>query len=225
MSTSPTPGAGAWRFPKWYSADTCGARVQATDVADAHRIRYAAGAIQKELGAQGYIEGPIRGDGHYGQKTTAGIVAFQHHHRLLGDGQAGPKTLAAMCWPVILFFQNLVVIPDRLLLGMVRLESGMDPGAQGADRTKSTDRGLAQISDVSFPQITDAQAYGDIRFALAFGANNIRDAFDKLHLWDPAVAWHNNPSKARAWAVNGEPPDQQIADYVRLVREYAARPV
>ena len=235
MTTSSVPGASAWRRPPWYSVDTCGGRLNAVDDADGKRIRLAAGAIQEELELQGYL-GPGAHDGHYGPKTDAAIKAFQRQHGLVVDGAAGPKTLLRLCYPVIYFFQAIARprIPDNLLLGLLRLESGVDPGAQGVDRTRSTDRGLGQISDVSFPHITDAQAYGDIRFSIAFGAGQLIGAkrrqtdaqtFADMGAWDCAIANHNNPSKADAWFDTGSPPDHQISEYVRLVRVYAAKPI
>jgi hypothetical protein len=206
--------------------------VAATDAADARRIRFAAGAIQKELSLQGFIEGPVRGDGHFGVRTTAGIVACQREHKLTPDGLAGRNTLAHLCWDPIEDYELFLKIPDHLLYGQLALESGMDPGAQGLDRRKSTDRGLAQISDEYHPEVSNAQAYGDIRFSIHFTALSMitagpgsGDSYAARGLWDCAVAAHNNPSKARDWFRDGSPPDEQIESYVRLVRKSGTPPV
>jgi hypothetical protein len=129
-------------------------------------------------------------------------------------------------------YQRFLGIPDNILFGQLRLESGCDPGAQGLDRKRSTDRGLAQISDEFHPEVSNAQAYGDIRFSIHFTALSMVEArpssdFDTyaaLGKWDCAIAHHNSPAKARRLFHDGTG-DEQITSYVSLVRKNAALPL
>lgn len=47
--------------------------------------------LQKNLNQLGY--GPLKVDGHFGEKTEASVIRFQRDNGLLDDGWAGPRTL------------------------------------------------------------------------------------------------------------------------------------
>jgi hypothetical protein len=255
VTTSETPGAGAWVRPHYYSRTTVGRDISsAVDGVDKRRIRLAAGSIQRELMIRGYLPITSHCDGVFGPKTHAAIKTFQARWNatkpasepaLDVDGAVGPKSMRALCWPLIVAEQSFgpyldppqVAIPDNLLYGEIALESNFDPGAQGEDRTRSTDRGLAQISDEAFEWVLDSTAYGDIRFSIAFAGLHMRQSrrreadaqsYGEQGHWDEAIANHNNPTKADEWYDTGvapvgpnEQPPGQIANYVRLVRKLA----
>lgn len=142
---------------------------------------------------------------------------------MTADGVVGPRTAKRL---FVLFTDDAerkLQIPDHLLRGLITLESGWDPGAQG--RADDRDRGLAQVNSRWHPDVTDEMAYGRPRWAVNWAGKRLRDAYDSLKVesFDPAIAFHNNPQKAQEWARDGKAPDDQIATYVRLVREAAAR--
>jgi peptidoglycan hydrolase-like protein with peptidoglycan-binding domain len=233
MTTLTRPGAGAWVRPRWYDVTTCGASVHGIDDSDAQRIRYAAGAVQRELVQLGYLSPNARCDGHYGPLTDAAIKSFQADHGLAADGGAGPKTLLEMVVPLTDAYEHFG-IPDHLLRGMIRLESGCDPGAEGVIRTYGTDMGLAQINDEANPTIPRSLAYGDMRFSVNFAAGRLFTAkrrqsddqtYAQQHRWDCAVLDHNSPANADHLYDTGEYPNDDAAKYVRLVREYGAKAV
>jgi len=51
-------------------------------------------ALQQALAAKGFNPGAV--DGSFGGGTQAAVIAFQNSEGLLADGQAGPRTLAAL---------------------------------------------------------------------------------------------------------------------------------
>jgi hypothetical protein len=223
-------GAGAFKRVPYYGRDTVGPEIPdkylvADD--DEERIRYGAAAVQRELESHGYIDESSY-SGKFGPITVDAIKRFQKNQGLYVDGKAGPKTLRLLCWRPIWSHQiySVIPIPNNLLFGLMGLESMFDPGAQGADRSKSTDRGVAQISAESFPDI--------IGFSVAFSARNMREAkhpdqsktYAEMGRWDLAIAHHNSPALARRWFETGVAPfvetrKVQIADYVKYVQEYA----
>lgn len=50
--------------------------------------------LQDRLRELGYFTGPSTG--YFGSKTKAAVIAFQCDHGLVGDGVAGPETLAVL---------------------------------------------------------------------------------------------------------------------------------
>jgi hypothetical protein len=100
-----------------------------------------------------------------------------------------------------------------------------DPGAVGY-KTPS-DRGLCQINLSAHTNITVEQAF-DARFALNYSADRLEKARAKYSEKGAAlqrvcsIAQHNSPVQADAWYATGEPPSQQIADYVNFVLLQAA---
>ncbi len=208
-------GVGAWEVPQWY-------RMTAPPQGkEGGRVNLAIQAIQRALVIHDYKPGST--DGVFGPQTRAAVRAFQEDRGGVPDGIVGPKTARALFQPFTDDAERKLAIPDHLLRGQIALESAWDPGAQG--KTDDRDRGLCQVNSRWFPDITDEKAYGRPRYMVNWSGKRLRDAYDGLHVesWDPALAHHNNPEKAGIWARTGEPPDEQIANYVRLVRKMAAR--
>jgi peptidoglycan hydrolase-like protein with peptidoglycan-binding domain len=54
--------------------------------------------LQNQLRNLGYqdLDGPVRADGHYGDRTRRTVEAFQYDYGLTVDGVAGPKTWQAL---------------------------------------------------------------------------------------------------------------------------------
>lgn len=213
------PGVGAWRIPKFY-----GIRQGVIPPEHDQRVRWANIAIQTELIRQGFMEPPGYAlNGGVGPRYDAAIKAFQRSVALKADGRLGPKTAGRLWFQLFSWWQIALGIPDNLLMGLARLESGFDPGAVGT--VDERDRGIGQFNRRWWPLVSDEMAFSDVPGCIALAANNLMEAKKRYGTWDCAIAAHNNPAKAKKWLETGEPPDEQIASYVRLVRKYAALPL
>jgi hypothetical protein len=203
-------GVGAWRVPPRYKIGL------ATEVASQPRVKLAVRGIQTELCRRGYYS-PDLGTGTFGPHTADACAQFQRSKVLPVDGEVGFKTAAHLWSDHCHWFEAVHGLPIGLLHGLIALESAWDPGAEGWFDPQ--DRGIAQIRRASHPDVTDELAFGDQPFCLEWTAQRIANAYAGLGVerWEPAIAYHNNPKKARAWAETGEPPDDQIAEYVWLV--------
>lgn len=54
--------------------------------------------LQHQLRELGYrdLDGPVRADGYFGDRTRRAVEAFQYDYGLAVDGVAGPKTWQAL---------------------------------------------------------------------------------------------------------------------------------
>lgn len=208
------PGVGAWVQPKQYRM------ASPTQGKEPGRINYAIQSLQRALVIHEFEPGAT--DGVYGSRTRTAVRAFQLAVGLQADGIVGPKTARALFRPFVEDAERKLSIPDHLLHGQVALESAYDPGAEG--RVDDRDRGLCQINSRWFPEMTDELCYGRPRVVINWSGSRLRSAYDGLGVpsWDPAIAHHNNPGWAQDWAETGKAPNDQIANYVRLVRKMAA---
>ena len=221
MTTDDKPkGAGAWKSPAWYGAGM----PMPDDAAGRKRARLAMAGIQRVLIDQGHLARPLRPlDGGAGDQTTAAIKKLQRQWGLAQTGKVKRPEAFCLWFPIILWWQVTLEIPGNLLCGMIALESGYDPGAQGVVDLR--DRGVGQFSSRWWPNVSDEMAFGDPAACIALTAHNLHAAWIELGLWDCAVAAHNNPAKAKTWAETGRAPDEQIDRYVALVRAAAGRPL
>jgi soluble lytic murein transglycosylase-like protein len=111
---------------------------------------------------------------------------------------------------------------------MTQLESGFDPGAVSFKFKveNGPDFGMCQINLHFNPKVSLDQAF-DPAFALKWSARRLSDALRRFSGKGPelqeqcAVAYHNSPVRAQQWYDTGQPPTEQIEEYVRLVLERA----
>lgn len=223
----PTAGVGAWRIPPSY-------RYQMPVSADQWviaRTAYGVISIQKVLIKRGYLNSdPAKLTGGFGVLTKEATIHFQKDAALVPDGIVGPKTARRLYYPHIAWWQAQCGIPNNLLYGELGLESGFDPGAEGmVDRD---DRGIAQYNRHWHPEVPDEKAFGDALWCIQKSAGDMQAAFLMLRIeagssgaspWDCAIAHHNNPVAALAWARDGKAPNDGIKHYVELVRANAGR--
>jgi len=223
MTTHPTPppqgaGVGAWKLPKFYGLGMNMPDPARPDAAyQLQRVRWACIAIQRELIRRGHLAVPVVLDGGWGPKSDAALRSFQKAVKLPVTGKAGRAEMAILFGDFIIVWERVLKIPDHLLWGTIRLESALDPGAEGG--VDNRDRGIGQYSRRWHPDVTDEVAFSRPDVCIERTAFALRGAYDNLGNWDAAVAHHNNPAKARSWAANGKAPDEQIKRYVELVRQ------
>lgn len=216
---------GAWhdengpRYYRWQAPPYLGR----DDVID----RYAVLAIQTAL-----VESDIADEsletGLFNWATKRAVQEFQEDwmgiKRRRSDGVVGPQVAKMLFADLVNATQRDLGIPDDLLCALLELESAWDPGATGY--VDPRDRGLAQINSTAHPEVSDDQAFTP-SFAIPWTGRRLRTAFetfnrdfdwDRQLTWDLAIASHNSPVRAGQWAVSGEAPDEEIAQYVALVR-------
>jgi len=198
---------------------------------DHFAVHHGVRAIQVWLNTSGftYLGLKIPVDGRFGRITRRGVKWFQTTNGLASDGVFGPSTARTLWRPLVTKVAAENLVPASILWGMTALESAFDPGAVSA-RYKienGPDLGLCQINHHFNPDISPIESFKP-RLALTWSAGNLRDAMDEFSgkgvtlQINCAVAHHNNPTQARTWFRTGQPPTEQIAEYVDLVGEAAA---
>lgn len=167
--------------------------------------------IQQKLKNWGYYNGGV--DGIYGSKTVEAVKYFQRRNKLVVDGKAGPKTLAAMGISVSngnssssatdSYSSADVALLARLIYGEARGESYVGQVAVGAVV-------LNRIKSPSFPNTMSGVIYQKYAFtAVADGQINLtpnetakKAAQDAMNGWDPSYGslYYYNPKIATsAW--------------------------
>lgn len=215
-----TAGVGAWAVPRGGYRQGMTMPDKTTEPYSYQRVRWATVALQRELIWLRYLLEPKTPlGGAFGPATAKATTAFQTDQSLVADGWIGPKTARR------LFRQRFATypVPDNLLFGLARLESSMDPGAEGT--VDDRDRGLLQYNRRWHPEVDDEVAFSRPDLCIAKAAEELRAAFGTYGTWQIAIASHNSPEKALAWSQTGHAPDEQIADYVALVYAAAALPI
>lgn len=229
---------GAWDFGRYryVKGDRMGKVADDTD-REQVRLNRAIRSFQRRLAAMEYDPG--RTDGVFGYFTHRAVKAFQADHGLDTDGQVGRATSEAMLRQKIGLtaryyggtIQDGEDHTERLrtyLAGMVAQESGFDPAAIGSEHPE--DWGLVQIN-TEVHDTPGAWAPFDAVFALRWGCERLRNRFEVFRTmtlvdddlaWTCAIAGHNSPADAQEWAETGQPPDEQIEQYVANVKAYGA---
>lgn len=84
-------------------------------------------------------------------------------------------------------------VPPSLLAGLLSHESGFNPQATGVNTApvRSTDRGIAQINNLAYPNVSNAQAY-DPSYAIPFAAQKLAAAKKNCGTWSGALQVYNS---------------------------------
>lgn len=193
-------------------------------------VNYGVKAIQRRLNYLGFRYwgvSKIPVNGLFGPVTRHCLKRFQKENGLSSDGVFGPKTAAVFWKPLVRQVSARVnnVRPD-ILWGQMQLESAGDPGAVSRkyDPAKGPDLGLCQINLYYNPEVSIDEAFYP-GFAVEWSARKVKQAYNEFAgkgrqlREDCTIAQHNSPQKADQWFETGSPPDEQIANYVRLVKE------
>lgn len=237
MTTYPSPGRGAWTrtgglLPGkpggsgtfgYYRLNAPGESAvgstwsrQSDPSHHAECVWYGVQALQTLVGAQV--------DGWLGAETSGRLIAAQARAGIEADGVGGPATMRALLSEAITHTANVNLVPTAFLGGVLVNESNLDPAAVGVN---GQDHGIAQINLSAHPEVSLAQAM-DPGFSMVFTAAelfhcySVWDGRTRVNPWVIAIANHNSPALARAWAVAGAAPVVagrvfQIADYVDKV--------
>jgi len=165
--------------------------------------------IQTKLKAWGYYNGPI--DGIYGSQTTKAVKYFQQKNKLVQDGIAGSKTLAAMgitsssssSGGIGKYSQNDYNLLARIISAEARGEPYTGQVAVGAVV-------LNRVSHPSFPDtisgvIYQPQAFSclnDGQFNKPVTDSAYKAAKEALNGWDPcggSVYYYNPDKTSNKW--------------------------
>lgn len=162
----------------------------------AHRaVMYGVKAIQTRINEAFGFTPKLDTDGWLGPKTSTEIIAAQKILGLVADGEAGPKTMKALLWPVV---KQIAGTNAKIVGGLAQHESGWDPGAVGYQ--DDHDIGLVQINGPANPTLTEAQRF-DYRIAFKYAADRIAAALGTPgYTLDSAICSYGYPAVAAYWA-------------------------
>lgn len=187
--------------------------------------------LQRLLRLNGFTDVPR--NGVFEARTNAAVIGFQslYPDRVgAADGLVGPKTMKALCRPIVLSAGLAEGIHPKWLHGQICKETQYDPGAQG--QLNFPDSGICQFNLMagSDTKITSKElefAYNPVR-AINASMQRFASAWDDYKgkgislRRDCAIAQHNSPLWANQWFAAGEAPNETIRNYVLEVRMYAA---
>lgn len=174
-------------------------------------------SIEKRLAELGY---DLKVDGIYGPKVKVAVKDFQTQHGLAADGSLGFITTPLLWKPVIAERGADYKFNPSLIFGLMKQESGGDPGAVGI--LHSPDRGLFQFNLSDHPDVTVEEAH-DYTWAVDSVFARFNGAWKKyagkgMELRTAcSIAQHNSPGEADTWFSTGTAPSDRIAGYVEKV--------
>ena len=163
-------------------------------------------------------------DGWLGPKTHEAGVNFQNAHGLKPDGLFGPETMRQAFLPLINLRADLYMIERRILLGIVEIGSGFDPGAVSLDGERyglcQVNLGRGTTASLEFAMNPDN--------ALDWTAKRLRSTFNLTYVqvrgitreraWDVAILSILNQKDATRFRDTGVYPSPESEDYVQQVR-------
>jgi len=165
----------------------------------------------------------VKIDGIFGPGVESAIREFQARNGLTVSGEIGFNTGAALFKDVIAGVGKSYPFPPSLIWGLMKAESGGDPGAVGYDTPN--DRGLYQFN-TSYPGVDKFQAHDfDLSTEVVF--TRFMGAWKKYMGKGPelrtncSIMQHKSPLAAEQWFKNGIPTDDVCANYVSRVKGFA----
>jgi hypothetical protein len=177
-------------------------------------------SIEQRLNDLGYN---LVVDGTYGPKVKRAIKDFQGRNGISKVGNVGVITGPALwhdyIWEAGLNFN----FKTEYVWGIMRQESGGDPGAVGYDTPG--DRGLFQFNTLVH-DITVEQAH-DFHYATDAMFTRFNSAWNRYKGKGPelrencAILQHKSPVSAEQWWETGESPGPVSSDYVSKVKAFS----
>lgn len=177
-------------------------------------------SIEQRLADLGY---DIVVDGKYGPKVRKAVKNFQKLYSLPESGEVGYTTGPYLWHDVIAGVGESYKFPAKYIFGLMKAESGGDPGAVGY--LTPGDRGLFQfntlVHDITYEQAHDfdwATENAFIRFAGAWKKYSGKGETIRINC---SILQHKSPVAAQSWYDNEESPGAVSSDYVSRVRAFA----
>jgi len=180
-------------------------------------------AIQQRLVDLGYDNSLINNDfvvdGIYGRKTRKMVKMYQAEKGIYAGGVVGSTTGTALWHDAIGEVGQAFKFDPAYIYGIMRQESGGDPGAVGY--FTPGDRGLYQfntlVHDITFEQAHDYMYATERVFSRFNNAwHKYRGKGNELRV-NCSIAQHNAPAWADQWFATGNPPNSTIEGYVGKV--------
>lgn len=178
-------------------------------------------SIENRLVELGY---DVKVDGIYGPKVKAAVKEFQKSVGLSYDGTVGRNTGPRLFRGPIETFSRPYGYDPALIFGILKMESGGDPGAVGY--FTPGDRGIFQFNTVEHKEITYEMAH-DYLWATEEMCARFNRAWNRYQGKGPelrincSIIQHKSPAAADSWFVSGIPFGPISEDYVSKVRAFA----
>jgi Putative peptidoglycan binding domain len=177
-------------------------------------------SIEQRLNDLGY---DLVVDGTYGPRVKKAVADFQGKNGISKVGNVGWITGPALWHDHIESVGLAFKFPTSYVWGIMRQESGGDPGAVGYDTPG--DRGLFQFNTLVH-DITPAQAH-DFQYATDTMFARFGNAWRKYQGKGPelreacSILQHKSPASADQWFETGESPGPVSSDYVSKVKAFS----
>ena len=177
-------------------------------------------SIEDRLVALGYS---VKVDGIYGPKVKAAVRSFQKSNGLSVDGRVGRITGPLLFREVIASVATSYSFDPALVYGIMKMESGGDPGAVGW--LTPGDRGLFQfntlVHDITYQQAHDYDwATETMFFRFNRAWSDYKGKGPDLRI-NCSILQHKSPVAADQWFETGVSPGPVSEDYVSKVRAFA----
>jgi hypothetical protein len=177
-------------------------------------------SIEQRLNDLGY---DLVVDGTYGPKVKKAIKDFQKKNGVSVTGEIGYTTGPLLWHDHIASVGVSYKFPTELIWGIMKQESGGDPGAVGYDTPG--DRGLFQFNTlvhaVTYEQAHDFEWATETMFTRFSRAwKDYAGKGEELRI-NCSIMQHKSPVAADYWFATGEPSGPISVDYVSKVKGFA----